>query len=122
MAHIMSLNNRISCIVGISIKLNTFSRYVLNPKMEIPTRHEIRLFRIVTCTIILFFGATYAITLFTDSFFVCQTYTVTLLELSLFETRKEFFSRDYTVDCRFVYIGIRRLCCCMSFLLLMLLS
>ena len=73
------------------------------------------------CDIVLFFGAAYAITLFIDSFFVCQTYAVTLLEIRLFETEK-IFSRDYTIDCRFVCSVIRRLCRCMSFLLMMLLS
>ena len=50
----------------------------------------------------LFFGATYAITLFVESFFVCQTYEVTLLELFLFETLKESFSGYCTADCIFV--------------------
>ena len=69
-----------------SIKLNTLCQYFLNPKMEIPTTHEILLFRIMLCAIVLIFGATYVITLFIDSLFVCQTYAVILLELWLFET------------------------------------
>ena len=36
--------------------------------MGIPTTHDIRLLRIMLCTIVFFFGATYAITLFIDSF------------------------------------------------------
>ena len=56
--------------------------------MEIPTTHEILLFRLMLCAIVLFFGAMYDITLFIDLFFVCQTYAVTLLELCLFETGK----------------------------------
>ena len=53
--------------------------------------HEILLFRIMLCNIVLFFGATYAITFFIDSFFLCQTYAVTLLELRLFETGNNIF-------------------------------
>ena len=74
------------------------------------------------CAIVLFFGATCAITLVIDSFFVCQKYAVTLLELSLFETGKESSWRDCTSDCRFVCSGICRLSCCIYFLLMMLLS
>ena len=72
--------------------------------------------------IVLFFGATYAITLFIDSFFLCQTYALTLLKLCLFETGKESFSGDCIVDCRFVCNIIHRLCSCMSFLILVILS
>ena len=59
--------------------------------MDIPTTHEILLFRLMLCAIILFFDTTYAITLFIGSFFVCQTYTAIILELRLFETEKESF-------------------------------
>ena len=76
-------------VVCIYIKANTHLQYVLNTKTEIPTTQEILLIRLMLCAIVLFFGATYAITLFIDSFFVCQTYAVTLLELCLFETGKE---------------------------------
>ena len=48
--------------------------------MEIPTTHNILLLRLMMCAIVLFFDVTYAITLFIDSFFVCQTYAVILLE------------------------------------------
>ena len=78
-------------IVCIYIRANTHFQYVLNPKIEIPTTHEIILVRLVLCAIVLFFGATYAITFFVDYFIVCQTYAVTLLELRLFETEKSFF-------------------------------
>ena len=38
----------------ISIKLNNFPQYVLNPKMNIPTTQEILLFSIILCAIVLF--------------------------------------------------------------------
>ena len=87
-------------VVCKSIKANTCFLYVLNPKMWIPTTQEILLFRIVMFAIILFFGATYAITLFIDYFLVCQTYAVTLLELCLFETGKDSSWGDCTANCR----------------------
>ena len=63
----------------------------MNPKMDIPITQDILLFRLMLCTIVLFFGRTYAITLFVDSFFLPQTYVVILLKLRLFETEKTFF-------------------------------
>ena len=54
--------------------------------MEIPTTYNILLFRLMICAIVLVFGTKYDIKLFIDSFFVCQTYAVTLLDLCLFET------------------------------------
>ena len=41
-----------------SIKLKTVCQYFLNPRMEIPTTHNILLFRPMLCAIVLFFGAT----------------------------------------------------------------
>ena len=84
-----------------SIKDNTHFQYVLNMNMEIPTTHEILLLRLMLCAIVLFFGAMYAITLFIDSFFLCQTYAVTLLEIFLFETGKESSWGHCTADCHF---------------------
>ena len=69
--------------------------------MEIPTTHEILLFRLILCAIVLFFGATYAITLFIDSFFVCQIYAVNPLESCIFETGKESSWGYCTADCHF---------------------
>ena len=54
--------------------------------MDIPTTQDFLLFRLMLCAIVFFFGAMYAITLFIDSFFVCQTYAVIILELCMFET------------------------------------
>ena len=54
-------------VVFLSIKLNTCSQYVLNPNIESPTMHEILLFRVMLCAIVLFFGATYDITLFINT-------------------------------------------------------
>ena len=56
------------------------------------------------------------------SVFVCQTYVVILLELSLFETVKESFSGDCTVGCCCFCSIIHPLYCCMSLLLLMILA
>ena len=81
----------------ISIKLNTCSQYVLNPNIEIPTMHDILLFRVMLCAIILFFGATYTITLFIDSFFcvsnICSDYFRTL---SVWNRKTFFFKRLYS--------------------------
>ena len=43
----------------------------LDPNMDIPETHNILLFRIMLCAIVLFFGTAYAITLFVDSFLLC---------------------------------------------------
>ena len=53
-------------IFCICTKSKTCFQYVLNPKMEIPTTHDILLFRLMLCAIVWLFGATYAITLFID--------------------------------------------------------
>ena len=69
MAHSMRLNNRISCVVVISIfRFKTYWKRVF-ALMEIPTTKEILLFRLMLCAIILFFGATYDTTLFIHSLF-----------------------------------------------------
>ena len=108
-------------VVLISIKFNTRFQYVLNPKMDIPTTQEILLFRLILCAIVLCFGATCVITLFINSFF-CQFYAVILLRNCMFETGKESVSEVCISGCRFVCSGICRLCRCMYFLLLILLS
>ena len=77
-----------------------------SPNMDIPTTQEILLFRLVIYTIVLFFGATYAIALFIDLFFLCQTYAVILFENRLFKTGKESFSGDYTAGFHFICSGI----------------
>ena len=58
-------------------------------------------------------GWTPSIALFIDSFFVCQTYAVILLELHLFETRKEslvvaLFAAEFIV---FFVVCLSLLCC-----------
>ena len=88
--------------------------------MDIPNTQEILLFRPMLCAIVLFFGATYAIAYFIDSFFLCQTYAVILLKLGPFETGKYSFSGYCTADCRFFCSGISRLFHCLSFLLMMI--
>ena len=84
-------------VVCISIKANTRFQYVLNPKMEIPTTHEILLLRLMLCVIVLFFGATYTITLFIDSFFcvsnICSNY---FRNLSVWNGKIVFLRRLYS--------------------------
>ena len=46
------------------------NRYLLNLEMDITTKQEIILFRLMLCVIVLLFGATYVIELFID-FFWC---------------------------------------------------
>ena len=65
--------------VLISILLNNRLQYIFNPNIDISTTQEIILFRPVLCATVLFFYEFYAITLFIDSIFVCQTYAVTIL-------------------------------------------
>ena len=107
-------------VFKISIIFNTRFQHVLNPNMDIPITQDIILSGIMLYDIVLFFGAAYAITLFIDYFFVCQTYAVIISELRLFETVKQSFSGYFTAVCCFVCSGIRCLCCCIYFLLLML--
>ena len=102
-------------------KNKNFFHYLFFPKMDIPTTQEILLFRIMLCTIVLFFGATYEITLLIDSFFVCRTCAVIFSELCLFETEN--------VVLRWLYIWLsfslqykNCLCSCIPSLILMLLS
>ena len=80
-------------LILISIKLKTVCQYFLNPKMEITTTQEFLSFRLILCAIILFFGATYAITLFVDSFLcvsnICSDYLMTPSVCN----RKRVFSR-----------------------------
>ena len=66
---VLACNNCLKVgVVFIYIRLKTLCQYLLNPKMEITTTHEILLFSLMLCTIVLFFGAMYAIELFIDSF------------------------------------------------------
>ena len=65
--------------------------------MDIPTTHEILLLRLMLCAIVLFFGATYAITLFNYSFFcvsdICSEYFRTL---SVWNREIVFLRRFYS--------------------------
>ena len=90
-------------VVLIPIKLNTHLQYVLKTKMYIPTTKEILLFRLMLCAIVLFFGATYVITLFIDSFFCASNICSDSLKNIMFETVKESVLGDCIAGCRFVY-------------------
>ena len=65
--------------------------------MEIPTTHEILLFNIILCAIVLFFGTTYAITLFNYSFFcVSNICSDSFRTLSVWDGKRVFLRRLYS--------------------------
>ena len=65
--------------------------------MEIPTTHEIRLFTLMLCAIVLFFGATHDITLFIDSFFcVSNICSDSFRTLSVWNGKIAFLRRLYS--------------------------
>ena len=84
-------------VVLVSIKLKTICQSFLNPKMEIPTTHEILLFRLVLCTIVLVFGATYDISFSINSFFCVSNICSDYFRTSCVWNRKiVFFGRLYS--------------------------
>ena len=83
-------------VVLISIKLNTHFQYILNPKMDISTTQEIILFGIILCAVVLFVGATYAITLFVDSYLCVSNICIySFRTLSVWKGKIVFFRRLY---------------------------
>ena len=70
--------------------------------MEIPTQHDIWLFRVPSSCFLLQRMLSHCSLI---SFFVCRTYAVTLLELCLFETGKDSSWVDCTADCCFFTAG-----------------
>ena len=70
------------------IKPKVVCQYFSKPNMEITTKKEITLFRIMLCATLLFLGETYEIVLFFYLFFFVSIYVGILLELHLFETEK----------------------------------
>ena len=108
-------------VLLISIKLDTHFQYVLNPNMDIHNTQNILLFRLMICATV-FFWTHFMLSHFSIiRFLVCQIYAVIILELSLFETEKQF-PGNFTAKCSFVCSRIHPICHCMYYLLLMLLS
>ena len=109
-------------VVLISIKLKTLCQYLLNPKMEITTTHQILLFKIMLYAIFLFFLAQcmrlhcsfilfFASNICSDS---CRTSSVWNVKI--------VFSGDCTSGFHFICSIINCLCGCIYFLLMFLLS
>ena len=90
--------------------------------MVIPTTQEILLFKLMLWAIVFFLAQRMLSHFSLICPFVCQKYAVILLELSMFETVKEYFSGNCTADCCFVCSIICRLFHWIYFFILVILS
>ena len=60
------------------------------------------MFRLMLCSVVLIFGATYTIEFLSISYSVCKIFEGIILDLCLFEMENEYFLEAFRFGCNFL--------------------